>query len=80
MQIIQDHSQHLRYTKSYILYVGRVLHLPLNEVTVMWNLMQCHISDFSVSIMKNIVVCCKKIRKTKGTQLTKSNMQWEKKR
>ena len=47
MQIIQDHSQHLKIvTKSYNLYDGRFLHPPLIEITVMHNLMQSRIRDF----------------------------------
>ena len=81
IQIIHYHSQHLRHTKSYILHVGRVLHLPLSEGTVARNLMQVRVRDFSISIIKNIAVCfLKKTRKTKGTQLTESNMRRGKRR
>ena len=80
VQIIQDHSHHLRLsqTQRATSYVGRVLHPPLKEITVTRNLIQGSARDFSISIRKNIpqnkkniVVCCKKTRKTKCTQLTK---------
>ena len=41
-------------TKSYILYVRRVLHRPLSEIPVMCNLMHGSIRDFSISTVKNI--------------------------
>ena len=63
-----------------MLYVGRVLHLPLSEITVTRSLMQVSVRVFSISIMKimsqnktYIAVCPKKPRKIKGTQLTKSD-------
>ena len=80
VQIIQNHSQYLRFSQTQwaTSYVGRVLHPPLKEITVTLNLMQSSVGNFSVSIVKyipqnkkNIVVCCKNTRKTKGTQLTK---------
>ena len=47
--------------------------------------MQGSIRDFSISNLENIpqnktilMVCCKKTRKTKDTQLTKCNAQWGK--
>ena len=55
MKIIQDHSQHLKIvTKNYMLYVGRVLHPPLSRITVMPNLMQGSVRDFSISLVKTI--------------------------
>ena len=90
MHIIQDCSQHLRLLQRATSYVGRVLHASVNEITVTGNLIQGSIRDFSISIVKsirqnktNIVVCRekqKKTRKTIGTQLTKSDMQWKKRR
>ena len=80
VQIIQNHSQYLRFSQTQwtTSYVGRVLHPPLKEITVTRNLIQGSVRDFSISIRKkipqnkkNIVVCCKKTRKTKCTQLTK---------
>ena len=41
-------------TKSYILYVHRVLHQPLSEIPVMRNLMQVSERGFSISIVKNL--------------------------
>ena len=41
-------------TKSYILYVRRVLHRPLSEIPVMCNLMHGSVRDFSISTVKNI--------------------------
>ena len=80
VEIIQDHYHHLRLSQMQraTSYVGRVLHPPLKEVTITRNLIQGSIRDFSISVVKNIpqnkkniVVCCKKTRKTKWTQLTK---------
>ena len=59
-------------TRSYILYVGRVMYPFVNEITVTVNLLQGGVRDFSISIMKsirqnktNIVACCKKKKKKK---------------
>ena len=41
-------------TKSYILYVHRVLHPPLSKIPVTRNLMQDSIRDFFISNVKNI--------------------------
>ena len=69
VQIIQDHSHHLRLSQTQrpTSYVGRVLHPPLKEITVTRNLIQGSGRGFSISIVKNIlqnkkniVVCCKK--------------------
>ena len=44
-------------TKSYILYVHRVLHQPLSEIPVMRNLMQVSERGFSISIVKTAAFC-----------------------
>ena len=55
MRVIQDHSQPLRLSqRANILYVDRVLHPSLSEITVTSNLMQVQLRDVSVSIVKNI--------------------------
>ena len=53
--------------------MGRVPHPPLSEITVMCNLMQGTIRDFSISSMKNIpqnktniAVCRKKNKENQG--------------
>ena len=71
-------------TKSYILYVRRVLHPPLSKIPVTRILMQGSIRDFFISNVKNIpqnktITCVlQKTMKTKDTQLTESDMQWGK--
>ena len=70
MQIIQDHSQHLRYVKSYILHVSRVLLPPLSEITVTCKLMHGYVRDFPLSIMKN-VESCKKNKENQGYSINK---------
>ena len=55
MRVIQDHSQPLRLSqRANILYVDRVLHPSLSEITVTSNLMQVQLRDVSISIVKNI--------------------------
>ena len=90
MQIIQDHSQHVRLSQRTIssIFTESYIHLHpfyIHEIPVTHNLMQVSVRDFSISNVKNIpqsktilVVCCKKTRKAKDTQLTKNNMQWRK--
>ena len=75
------------FTKRYILYVGRVLHLPQKEIAAMRKLMQGSVRNFPISIMKkhspkqnNYCSVPWKTRKTKGTQLKKSNIQWGRRR
>ena len=86
MQIIQDHSQHVRLSQR-TTSVCRVLHPSLSEIPVTHNLTQVNVRDFSISNVKNIpqsktfhVVCFKKTMKATHTQLTKNNMQWRKRR
>ena len=71
------------FKKRCILYVGRVLHLLQKEITVMRKLVQGSVRDFPISIPKkhspkqnNYCSVSWKARKTKGTKLTKSDMQW----
>ena len=55
MRVIQDHSQPLRLSqRANILYVDRVLHPSLSEITVTSNLVQVQLRDVSISIVKNI--------------------------
>ena len=86
MQIIQGHSQHLKIvTRSYILYVGRVLHPPQSKTTAMCKLMQGNIRDFSISTLKNIplkkitVVFHKKNNEIQGHSVDKERYAMEEK-
>ena len=69
MQIIQDHSQYLRFSQGATSYMfaERVLHPPLSQIPVTHNLMQVSVRDFSISKLENIpqnktilMVCLKK--------------------
>ena len=60
-------------TKNNILYVCRVLHPSLSEITTTHNLMQFSVRDFSISNVKNIpqnktilAVRCKKNKESQG--------------
>ena len=78
MQINQDPSQHQECHKELRLICWQSPASTSSGIPVTPNLIQSSVNGFSISIVKNSQQNCKKTSKAKGTQLTKSDMQWKK--